>query len=50
MVVLTNKNGCLSCTFVLSTLGTEQMYKECVRYVGSLVFAVGTRLDIIMRD
>ena len=29
MVILTNKNGYLSCTFVLSTLGTEQMYKEC---------------------
>ena len=28
MVILTNKNGYLSCTFVLSTLGTEQRYKE----------------------
>ena len=26
MVILTNKN---QCTFVLSTLGTEQRYKEC---------------------
>ena len=26
---LTNKNGYLSFTFVLSTLGIEQMYKEC---------------------
>jgi len=32
MVILTNKNGYLSCTFVLSTLGTEQMYKN-VQYV-----------------
>ena len=34
MVILTNKNGYLSCTFVLSTLGTEQRYKECARCVG----------------
>ena len=34
MVVLTNKNGYLNCTFVFSTLGTEQRYKECVRCVG----------------
>ena len=33
MVVLTNKNGYLSCTFVLSTLGTEHRYKECARCV-----------------
>ena len=26
---LTNKNGYLSFTFVLSMLGIEQMYKEC---------------------
>ena len=32
MVILTNKNGYLSFTFVLSTLGTEQRYKECVGY------------------
>ena len=29
MVILTNKSGYLSCTFVLSMLGTEQMHKEC---------------------
>ena len=29
MVILTNKNGYLSCTFVLSTLSTEQRYKVC---------------------
>ena len=34
MTILTNKNGYLSCTFVFSTLGTEQRYKECVRCVG----------------
>ena len=34
MVILTNKNGYLSYTFVLSTLGTEQRYKECTRCVG----------------
>ena len=34
MVILTNKNSYLSCTFVLSTLGTEQRYKECTRCVG----------------
>ena len=34
MVILTNKNGYLSCTFVLSTLGTEQRYKECAGCVG----------------
>ena len=27
MVILTNKNGYLSCTFVLSMLDTEQMHK-----------------------
>ena len=26
--ILTNKNGYLSCTFVFSTLGTEQRYKD----------------------
>jgi len=34
MVILTNKNGYLSCTLVLSTPGTEQRYKECVKCVG----------------
>ena len=34
MVILTNTNGYLSCKFALSTLGIEQRYKECVRYVG----------------
>ena len=34
MVILTNKNGYLSCTFVLSTLDTEQRYKKCARCVG----------------
>ena len=44
-VILTNKNGYLSCTFVFSTLGTEQRYKECVRCVGC-----PPRSIIIMRD
>jgi len=34
MVILTNKNGYLISTFVFSTLGTEQRYKECVTCVG----------------
>jgi len=34
MDILTNKNVYLSCTFVLSTLGTEHRYKECARCVG----------------
>ena len=40
MVVLTNKYGYLSCTFVLSTLDTMQRYIECVscvRYVSGRV-------------
>ena len=31
MVILTNKNGYLSCTFVFATLSSEQRYKECLR-------------------
>ena len=33
--ILTKRNGYLSCTlFAISTLGTEQRYKECARCVG----------------
>jgi len=34
MVILTNKNGYLSCTFVLSTLGTGERYNEYASCVG----------------